>query len=1026
VIGPNLSEWALLKRSLVVFLMILAVIAGVSSFKSLGRGEDPAFTFRTMVVAAAWPGATVDETMQQVTERIERTLQETDFLERVRSYTIAGQTTIFVDLKQSTPPDKVPDIWYQVRKNVGDMRGTLPQGVVGPFFNDDFGSTFGIIYAFTADGFNFRELRDHVEAIRSRLLHVPDVSKIEVLGAQDEQIYIEFSTERLAGLRLDMGAILATLQAQNIIRPAGTIQGERERVFLRVTGSFDSAADIEAVNIAVGGRIFRLGDIATVRRGYIDPPQPMFRVNGAPAIGLAIAMRDAGDILALGENVRKEMADIKADLPVGIESTLVADQAVTVDTAINEFLTSLWQAIVIILACSFVSLGMRPGTVVALAIPLTLAIVFAVMDVANIDLHRISLGALIIALGLLVDDAMTTVDAMLRRLGAGDTKDQAATFAYRTLAAPMLIGTLVTIASFVPIGFAKSSAGEYTFSIFSVVAISLLVSWLVAVIFAPLIGKALLKPPKVEADPKPGRVERLYGSLLKGAIRLPWLTIGVTLGAFVLSVFLLRFVPAQFFPSSDRPELTMDMTLPQSSSIHATQAHVERMEALLKDDPDVDHYSAYVGRGAIRFILTLNVQLANPFFAQFVIVAKDVEARDRLHAKLEKLLAEEFPDVVGYVSPLELGPPVGWPLQYRVSGPDEDEVRRIALDLANVVGAEPRTRHVNFDWMEPARQLRVNVNQDLARQLGISSAALASTLSAAITGTTVTQVRDDIYLINVVARATDAERASFESLSSLQVATPSGRMVPLRQFVTFTEEQELPLVWRRDRVPTLTVRADVTPGVLADTVVGDLAPRIAEFAAKLPAQYKVVTGGLYEESAVSRASVFAVLPLMIGLMLIIMMFQLVSFRRLAMVVAIMPLGLIGVVLSLLLFNRPLGFVAILGVLALIGMIAKNAVILIVQIETDRAEGKGVYDAVVASATGRMRPMMLAAMSTILGLLPIAPTVFWGPMAFAIMGGLLVATLLTLVLLPTVYVAVFGRDTAAPLQQPASATAAAGG
>jgi multidrug efflux pump subunit AcrB len=558
-----------------------------------------------------------------------------------------------------------------------------------------------------------------------------------------------------------------------------------------------------------------------------------------------------------------------------------------------------------------------------------------------------------------------------------------------------------------------------------VVAISLLVSWLVAVIFAPLIGKALLKPPKVEADPKPSRVERLYSSLLKGAIRLPWLTIGVTLGAFVLSVFLLRFVPAQFFPSSDRPELTMDMTLPQSSSIHATQAHVERMEALLKDDPDVDHYSAYVGRGAIRFILTLNVQLANPFFAQFVIVAKDVEARDRLHAKLEKLLAEEFPDVVGYVSPLELGPPVGWPLQYRVSGPDEDEVRRIALDLANVVGAEPRTRHVNFDWMEPARQLRVNVNQDLSRQLGISSAALASTLSAAITGTTVTQVRDDIYLINVVARATDAERASFESLSSLQVATPSGRMVPLRQFVTFTEEQELPLVWRRDRVPTLTVRADVTPGVLADTVVGDLAPRIAEFAAKLPAQYKVVTGGLYEESAVSRASVFAVLPLMIGLMLIIMMFQLVSFRRLAMVVAIMPLGLIGVVLSLLLFNRPLGFVAILGVLALIGMIAKNAVILIVQIETDRAEGKGVYDAVIASATSRMRPMMLAAMSTILGLLPIAPTVFWGPMAFAIMGGLLVATLLTLVLLPTVYVAVFGRDST-PLQQPASATAAAGG
>jgi multidrug efflux pump len=1009
VIGPNLSEWALLKRSLVIFLMILAVFAGTSSFMRLGRGEDPAFTFRTMVVAAAWPGATVDETMKQVTERLERKLQETDFLDRVRSYTIAGQTTIFVDLKQSTPPEKVPDIWYQVRKNIGDIRGTLPQGVVGPVFNDDFGSTFGIIYAFTADGFSFRELRDHVEEIRSRLLHVPDISEIEVLGAQDEQIYLEFSTERLAGLRLDMGAVLATLQAQNVVRPAGTIQGERERVFLRVTGSFDSAADIEAVNIVVGGRIFRLGDIATVRRGYIDPPQPMFRVNGQPAIGLAIAMRDAGDILALGENVRAEMADIKANLPVGIEPVLVADQAVTVDTAINEFLTSLWQAIVIILVCSFVSLGVRPGAVVALAIPLTLAIVFAVMDVMNIDLQRISLGALIIALCLLVDDAMTTVDAMLRRLGAGDTKDHAATFAYRTLAAPMLIGTLVTIASFVPIGFAKSSAGEYTFSIFSVVGISLIVSWLVAVIFAPLLGKAILKAPKVEAEPKQSKIEAGYGSFLKGAIRMPWLTIGVTLGAFAVALFLVRYVPQQFFPASDRPELTMDMTLPQSASIHATQASVERMEALLKDDPDVDHYSTYVGRGAIRFILTLNVQLANPFFAQFVIVAKDIEARERLHAKLEKLLAEQFPDVVGYVSPLELGPPVGWPLQYRVSGPDADEVRRIALQLADVVGAEPRTRHVNFDWMEPARQLRVNVNQDQARQLGISSAALAGTLNAAVTGTTVTQIRDDIYLINVVARATDAERASFESLSSLQVATPSGRMVPLRQFATFSEEQELPLVWRRDRVPTLTVRADVTPGVLADSVVGDLAPKIEEFAAKLPKPYKVVTGGLYEESAVSRASVFAVLPLMIGLMLIIMMVQLVSFRRLAMVVGIMPLGLIGVVLTLLLFNRPLGFVAILGVLALIGMIAKNAVILIVQIETDRASGKGVYDAVVASATSRMRPMMLAAGSTVLGLLPIAPTVFWGPMAFAIMGGLLVATMLTLVLLPTLYVAVFGKE-----------------
>ena len=1019
MIGPNLSQWALANRSLVIFLMIVAVVAGTLSFSRLGRGEDPAFTFRTMVVAASWPGATVEETLNQVTERLERTIQETDYLDRVRSYTTAGQTTIFVDLKQSTPPHKVPDIWYQVRKNVGDMRGSLPAGVIGPGFNDDFGDTFGIIYAFTADGFSFRELRDYVEGARSRLLHVPDVSKIEVLGAQDERIYIEFSTERLAGLRLDYPTILAALQAQNLVRPAGTIQTGQERVFLRVSGSFDSELDIESVNIVAGDRMFRLGDIATVRRGLSDPPQPMFRVNGKPAIGLAIAMRDAGDILALGRNVRNVMADVSADLPHGIEQTLVADQAVSVDVAINDFMTSLWQAIVIILVCSFVSLGGRPGAVVALAIPLTLAVVFAVMDIANIDLHRISLGALIIALGLLVDDAMTTVDAMLRRLGAGDNMDEAAVFAYRTLAAPMLIGALVTIASFVPIGFAKSNAGEYTFDIFSVVAISLIASWLVAVTFGPLLGKAILKAPKVEAEPKPSKMVAVYSAFLQGAIRARWLTIGLTLAAFVAAIFLLRYVPQQFFPASDRSELTVSMTLRQNASIYATEAQALRLEALLKDDPDIDHYSTYVGRGAIRFILTLDVQLANPFFAQFVIVTKDLEARERVHAKLEKVLAEQFPEVVARVSPLELGPPVGWPLQYRVTGPDKDEVRRIALELAQVLGADTRTRHVNYDWMEPARQLRVRVNQDQARQLGISSAALATVLNAKVTGSTVTQVRDDIYLVNVVARAVDEERASFGTLASLQVPTPSGRMVPLSQFATVVEEQEFPLVWRRDRLPTLTVRADVNHGILPDTVVGALAPKIAELNARLPSQYKIETGGLYEESAVSRASVFAVVPLMIVLMLTVMMVLLVSFRRLAIVVCVLPLGLIGVVLSLLLFNRPLGFVAILGILALIGMIAKNTVILIVQIEADRAEGRNVLEAVLASATSRLRPMVLTAISTVLGLIPIAPTVFWGPMAFAIMGGLLVATLLTLVFLPALYVTVFGGKPAAAAEQGAA-------
>ena len=1016
MIGPNLSEWALSKRPLVVFLMIAALVAGTLSFLRLGRAEDPVFTFRTMVVAAAWPGATVDDTLSQVTERLERTLQETRHLDRIRSYTTAGQTTIFVDLLQSTPPSEVQDIWYQVRKNVGDMRQTLPAGTLGPFFNDDFGDTYGIIYGFTADGYNMRELRDRVEAIRSRLLLVPDVSKIEVLGAQDEQIYIEFSTTRLAGLRLDYPTIVAALRAQNLIRPTGVLQTGQERVFFRVTGAFDSERDIENVNLVLGGRIVRLGDIATVRRGFADPPQPMFRVNGKPAIGLAIAMRDSGDILALGRNLKAEMADATANLPGGIEPFLVANQSDTVDVAINDFMASLWQAIIIILVCSFVSLGIRPGTVVALSIPLTLAIVFGIMDVVHIDLHRVSLGALIIALTLLVDDAMTTVDAMINRLAAGDSKDQAATFAYRTLAAPMLIGTLVSISSFVPIGFAKSSAGEYTFSIFSVVAIALLASWFGAVIFSPLVGVVILKAPKAEKEPrKPGKMLTAYGRFLRGALRLRWLTIAITLAAFVVSIFLVRFVPRQFFPASDRPELTVDLTLRQNASIHATEDQVARLEAILKSDPDVDHFSSYVGRGAVRFILTLNAQLPNPFFAQIIVVAKSLEARDRLQLKLEKTLSDQFPGIVARVSPLELGPPVGWPLQYRVSGPDPAQVRRVALDLAGIVGADERTRHINFDWMEPARQIRIHINQDEARQLGVSSAALAAIMNTVITGTPLTQIRDDIYLVNVVARAQEEQPLTVQSLSTLQVPTPSGRMVPLSQFATFTEEQESPLIWRRNRVPTLTVRADVMHGKLPDEVVATLAPKIDAFNAKLPKGYHVATGGIFEESAISQASVFAVVPVMIVLMLTSMMLLLVSFKRLAMVVSVMPLGLIGVVLALLIFNRPLGFVAILGILALIGMIAKNGLILIVQIETYRQEGMGVLEAVVASGTSRIRPMMLTSISTVFGLIPIAPTVFWGAMAFAIMGGLLVATVLTLVFLPALYMVVFGKEDRPPSQ-----------
>jgi multidrug efflux pump len=1002
----NLSEWALNHRSFVAYLMIIAVIAGVVSYFRLGRSEDPAFIIKTMVVQAAWPGATIEDTLKQVTERLERRLQETPHLDFLRSYTKAGITTIFVNLKGSANAKEVADTWYQVRKNIGDIRHTLPAGIVGPGFNDDFGATFGIIYGFTSDGFTHRELRDYVEDIRSKLLLVRDVSEIELLGAQDERIFVEFSTKELAGLGIDRSALIAALQAQNVVRPAGTIQTGDESLSLQVSGAFRTEQDVANVNFIAGGRTLRLSDIAQVRRGFSDPPQPMFRVNGEPAIGLAIAMREGGDILALGRNIKQAMDQITADLPIGIQPILVADQAVTVDGAISEFMTSLLQAIAIILVISFISLGVRPGLIIALSIPLTLAIVFPIMQLAGIDMQRISLGALIIALALLVDDAMTTTDATLNRLAEGDSKVDAATFAFRTYAFAMLAGTLVTIAGFVPVGFAASSAGEYTFSLFAVVSIALLVSWLVAVVFAPLLGVVILKPPATSQTASPGRVLSWYHGFLTAAMRAKWVTILLTLALFVLSYLALPLIPRQFFPSSDRPELLVDISLPQNASIHASEAAAKRFDAALKSDADVARWSTYVGRGAIRFYLPLNVQLANDFFTQVVIVAKDVPARERIRVKLEKFLANEFPNAISRISPLELGPPVGWPVQYRVSGPDIDQVRDIALKLAQIIAANPQAQQVNFDWIGPARQLRIRVDQDEARLLGLSSQAVAAVLNTVISGTPVTQVRDDIYLVDVLVRANDEQRVSLATLSTLQVPLPNGRTVPLNQFATFEYKQEYPLVWRRDRVPTLTVQADVAPGALPETVINALAPQIDSFAKTLLRSYHVVVGGTVEESKNSQASVIAVVPIMLLLMFTVLMAQLQSFQRLFLVLSVAPLGLIGVVVALALSRKPLGFVAILGILALIGMITKNAVILIGQIEAERAQGRDVWTAAINASSARFRPIMLTAVSTVLGMIPIAPTVFWGPMAFAIMGGLLVATILTLIFLPTLYVAWF--------------------
>ena len=899
----------------------------------------------------------------------------------------------------------MPGIWYQVRKKVRDIQGTLPHGVV-PGFNDEFGDTYGIVYGFTADGFTDRQLRDYVVNIRKQLLQLSDVSKIDILGAQDERVYVEFSTEQLAGLGIDRATLISALQAQNSVTPAGVMQTGNEKILLRVSGAFRSEQDVLAVNFVANGRIIRLSDIARVTRGPADPAQPIFRVNGRQGIGLAIAMRKGGDVLALGHNVAHAMTEITANLPAGIEPTLMADQPVTVEHAVSEFMEALWEAVGIVLAVSLVSLGLRAGAVVALAIPLVLAAVFVTMQLIGIDLQRISLGALIIALGLLVDDAMITVETMVTRLERGDDKEHAATFAYTSTAFPMLTGTLVTIAGFVPIGFAHSAAGEYTFSIFAVVAIALIASWVVAVLFAPLLGAWVLKKPKAAHSEEPGPIMRTFRRFLVLAMQARWVTIVVTLVLFAAALYGTRFVPQQFFPSSDRPELLVDLQLPENASIYATAKVSARLDKLLKGDRDIDHWSTYVGQGAVRFYLPLNVQLPNDYFAQAVVVTKGVPQRERVKAKLEQALATEFPNVVGRVYPLELGPPVGWPLQYRVSGPEPEQVRAIAFKVAQAMQSVPGDWNVNYNWMEPARTVRIRVDQDQARLMGLSSEQLALSLNAVVSGVTATQMRSGIYLVDVLVRASADQRMSLETIRSLQVPLPNGRTVPLSQIASVDYGQEYPIIWRRDRRPTVTVQADLVAGMQAATIVQALAPSIATLTAALPNGYHIDTGGTVEESSKAQASVAAVLPLMLILTLTVLMLQLQGFSRLFLVLSVAPLGLVGVVAALLLADKPLGFVALLGVLALTGMIARNSVILIDQIETEKAKGRHPWDAVIEATTHRFRPILLTASAAILGMIPIAPTIFWGPMAYAIMGGLAVATLLTLVFLPALYVAWF--------------------
>lgn len=1002
--GFNLSSWALGHRSFISYLMLLIVVAGGFSYVRLGREEDPSFTIKTMVVQANWPGATVEEMTSQVTDRIERKLQELDTLDFTKSYTTSGLTTIFVNLKDDTPGRNVPEIWVQVRNKVNDIRSELPSSVQGVYFNDQFGDVYGNIYALTSDGLTFRQLRDYAEAARSQILKIPGAGKVELLGVQSEVIYLDFSTRHIAGLGLDQQSVLNSLQQQNAVAPSGVVQAGPERVTLRVSGQFTSVESVQAVNLRVNDRFFRLADVATIKRGYVDPPLGLFRYNGEPAIGIAIGMKANGNILAFGEALQARMREIVGTLPIGVGVHLVSNQPAIVAEAVGGFTQALFEAVVIVLVVSFLSLGLRAGLVVAVAIPLVLAGTFVFMEYSGITLQRISLGALIIALGLLVDDAMISVEMMVARREAGDSLEKAATFAYTSTAFPMLTGTLVTVAGFVPIGLNGSSAGEYTFTLFAVIAAALLISWAVAVLFTPLLGVAMLSRSAPGATERPSRLKTWFRPVLGLAMRRHWLTIAATLVLFALSIFGLGYVQNQFFPAADRPELLVDMTLPQSSSIAETKLQMDRFEKALAGDADIVRWSSYVGRGAVRFYLPLDEQLSNPFFGQVVIVTKGFDARERVAARLGKLLRDEFVGINGFVHPLDLGPPVGRPIQYRLSGPDIQTVRGLALKFAEVMASSPHVGGIVYDWNEPGMVLRIDVDQNRARQLGVSSQDIATTLNNVVGGSSVTQMYDSIYIVNVVARADRAERNAIETFQGLQLAARDGQPVPLPAIATVQYQIEQPLVWRRDRQPTITLQASVIGDLQPTTVVQQLKPAVAKFAADLPPTYSIGVGGTVEESGKGERPIADVVPLMLFLMATVLMLQLQSFQKLFLVVSVAPLGLIGVVAALLVTGRPLGFVAILGVLALIGIIIRNTVILVTQIDAFRSEGLAPWDAVVEATMHRMRPILLTAAAASLGMIPIAREVFWGPMAFAMIGGIVVATMLTLLFLPALYVA----------------------
>jgi len=1019
--GFNLSRWALENIPLTRYLIAVLLICGILGYQQLGQDEDPPFTFRAMVLTAYWPGATAVQMAQQVTDKLERKLQETPSVDKISSFSKPGETTIILELKESTPPKDVPPTWYQVRKKIGDIAATLPQGVVGPFFNDEFGDTYGSIFALSGDGFTYAEMRDYADFVRQQLLAVPLVAKVEQFGVQEEKVNIVFSQQKFAQLGVPMETIINQIATQNGVEASGVLVTPGENLQVRVTGALQNVGQLEDLSLRAGSTTFRLGDFATVERAYQDPPHDKMRFNGKDVIGLGVSMEKGGNIIGLGKGLEAAVARVRAQLPVGIELERVSNQPAAVRASVSEFMRTLVEAVVIVLVVSFIALGLhskpklrldvRPGLVVALTIPLVLAITFVCMRIFDISLHKVSLGALIIALGLLVDDAIIAVEMMVRKMEEGMSRFEAATFAYTSTAFPMLTGTLITAAGFLPIGLAKSAAGEYTFSMFSVNAIALVVSWVVAVTFTPYIGFILLRvKPHAPGEPQHDVFDTpayaRFRRLVNWCVEWRMTTIALTLAVFALGVFGFKFIEKQFFPDSSRPELMVEMWLPEGSSFSKNEALAKKFENFVRKQPELESVTSYVGTGSPRFYLPLDQIFPASNVSQFVVLPKSLAERETLKRKIEQLFKVDFPEVRGRVKLLPNGPPVPYPVQFRVTGPDIATVRRTADQVKDIMRANPNTVGVNDNWNESVKVLRLDLDQDKLRALGVTSQAVRRTVATVLSGTTVGQFRESNRLIDIVVRQPVDERSSMSVLAGTNIPTPSGKPVPLSQVARIEFVWEPGVVFREGREWAIMVQSDVVEGIQGPTVSTQVGEKLASLRASLPAGYAIKLEGAAADSSEAEASITANVPLVLFIVFTLLMLQLHSFSRSVMVFLTGPLGVAGAAMALLLLGRPFGFVANLGVIALFGMIIRNSVILVDQIETDIAAGRPAWDAIVESAVRRCRPILLTAAAAALAMIPLSRSVFWGPMAVAIMGGLLVATALTLLFLPALYAAWF--------------------